>query len=148
VRSRTPYFYLNVTWREISFGVTIWLYWYVSSPPNFSFAPYYIWTEAVGSTGVTQNAWYITFEKLPPPPSPTKILMHLDAGDKSQHTHLQSPTSFATLCSLNIYHFYNSSVAREISLFRGNTNWQVKILTTVQRTQTHALRKVWNNAGS
>jgi hypothetical protein len=67
--------------------------------------------------------------------------MHLDAGDMSQHTYLHSQhTSSATLWSLNIYHFPISSITREISLFRENTNWQVKILK-----KKHVLRKVWNN---
>jgi hypothetical protein len=55
------------------------------------------------------------------------------------HPSAQS-TSSATLWPLNIYHFPISSIAREISLFRENTNWQVKIWK-----KKHALRKVWNN---
>lgn len=91
----------------------------------FSFTPYHLWREAV-SMQTSNLQCVLHYIRKTSPLNRNDVTSH-NTSDCSQRTR----TCFPTLFWLNIYHFPSSSIHPEISLFHGNSNWQVKTWTNL-----------------
>jgi len=73
---------------------------------------------------------------------PTKILMYHNEGNMSRSIHLQSTYKNHHSVPIEYLSASYSSMARDISQFHGNANWQVKIWTTLESGRTQAFIEV------
>ena len=72
---------------------------------------------------------------------PTKILMYHNEGNMSRSIHLQSTYKNHHSVPIEYLSVSYSSMARDISLFHGNANWQVKIRTTLESIRKPSFRR-------
>jgi len=73
---------------------------------------------------------------------PTKILMYHNDANMSRSIHLQSTYKNHHSLPIEYLSVLYSSIARDISLFQGNSNWQVKIWTKLESRRSQAFIEV------